>query len=277
MTDAGRSGGPAAAVLTEDVGDGVRLLTLSRPDRLNTLNFELVAQLSAALDEIERDGSCRVVVLTGAGRAFCAGLDLSGYGDDSLVRDQGRLRRMLTRQSEIADLAHRLHHLRQPVIAAVNGAAAGGGLALVLASDVRIAAREAVFAVSFIRAGYSACDIGTSWLLPRLVGAARAHELMLTGRRFDAAEARDYGLVVELTTAAGLLPAAYRKAAEICRNPPLSIELTKQGMWSALETPSFDLAVAFENRQQVVTAFSEDQQEATRAFLEKRPATYQYR
>lgn len=264
-------------VLTGSLGDGVTLLTLNRPERRNALNADLVADLAAALDAVHRDPACRVVVLTGAGGTFCAGLDLAGYGDDDLVAEQGAVRRTLARQVEIADLARRLHHLRQPAIAAVNGAAAGGGLALVLASDIRIAVPEAVFAVSFIRAGYSACDIGTSWLLPRLVGAARAHELMLTGRRFDAAEALRYGLLTEVVDPDSLLAAAGTEAALICQNPPLSVELTKQGMWTALETPSFDASVEFENRQQVLTAFTEDQREATRAFLEKRSPSYRYR
>jgi enoyl-CoA hydratase len=170
-----------------------------------------------------------------------------------------------------------LHELPQPVIAAVNGAAVGGGLALVLGADVRIATRSASFGVAFIRAGYSACDLGTSWLLPRLVGAARAHELMLTGRLFDAAEAECMGLVVQVTEPGGLLPAAYAKAAEIQRNPPFSVELTKQGMWAALDIGGFDAAVEFENRQQVVSALTADRAEATRAFLERRPADYRNR
>lgn len=183
----------------------------------------------------------------------------------------------LTMQREIAGLAQRLHSLRVPVIAAINGPAAGGGLALACASDVRIAAPYAVFAVSFIRAGYSACDIGVSWLLPRIVGAGRAHELMLTGRRFDAAEAEGIGLVTDVVPAKDLLAVALAKAEEIMLNPPLSVELTKQGMWLALETPGFDAAVEFENRQQVFTAFTDDRAEATAAFLEKRAPTYRRR
>nr|WP_254661272.1 enoyl-CoA hydratase/isomerase family protein [Gordonia sp. UCD-TK1] len=130
-----------------------------------------------------------MVILTGAGRAFCAGLDLNGYGDDDLVTEQGGVIPMFERQQDIAGLALRLHGLRQPVIAAVNGPAAGGGLALVCASDIRIGSTSSVYAVGFIRAGFSACDIGVSWLLPRLVGTGRAHELMLTGRKFTAVEA----------------------------------------------------------------------------------------
>ena len=173
---------------------GVCQLTLSRPDALNAMTAPLVAELHTQLKAIERDPQCRVLVLTGAGRAFCGGL------------------------------TQRLHELRQPVIAAVNGPAAGGGLALALASDIRIAATTAVFAVSFIRAGFSACDLGTSWLLPRIVGTGRAHELMLTGRRIGTEEALRIGLVTELVEPADLMTNVLAKAAEIMLNPPISVE-----------------------------------------------------
>ncbi|MGW0043391.1 enoyl-CoA hydratase/isomerase family protein [Rhodococcus sp. NPDC003348] len=257
--------------------DGITQVTLNRPDALNSLTAEMVGELREVLTDIGADRSCRVVVLTGAGRAFSAGLDLNGYGDEDEVAAEGVLGRTLSRQREIAGLAQQLHELRQPVIAAVNGPAAGGGLALVCASDIRIAATPAVFAVSFIRAGFSACDIGVSWLLPRIIGAGRAHELMLTGRRFDAGEALRLGLVTDVVPPDELLDVALAKAGEILLNPPLSVELTKQGMWIALETASFDASVEFENRQQVFTALTEDRAEATAAFLGKRRPTYRRR
>lgn len=267
-------GVPVELVQASRPHPGVCQLTLNRPDALNTLTAALVAELHSGLDAVEHDQDCRVVILTGAGRAFCAGLDLGGYGDDELVQARGKLRRMMERQREIAGLSQRLHELRQPVIAAVNGPAAGGGLALALASDVRIASRQAVFAVSFIRAGFSACDLGTSWLLPRIVGTGRAHELMLTGRRFGAEEALRIGMVTDLVEPAGLVPTALAKADEIMLNPPMSVELTKQGMWIALETPSFSASVEFENRQQVFTAMTDDQAEAAAAFIGKRAPSY---
>lgn len=265
------------ALRLEKVAAGVTILTLHRPDHLNAINHVLIDELHHALAEIDNDDTCRVVILTGAGRAFCAGLDLNGYGDDEAVEGQGGTRRLFTRQREIAGIAQRLLRLRQPVIAAVNGPAAGGGLALVLASDIRIAGDSALFAVSFIRAGYSACDIGTSWLLPRMVGAGRAHELMLTGRRFGPDEAERIGLLSRVVRNEELREAALTIAAEIQLSPPLSVQLTKQGMWIAMEIASFDATVEFENRQQVITALTEDQSEATRAFLDKRTANYRYR
>jgi enoyl-CoA hydratase/carnithine racemase len=263
-------------VTVETPIDGVRLITLSRPGALNTMNDALVEELHAALDAVEADPECRVVVLTGAGRAFCAGLDLSGYGDDRVER-MGWPLATLDRQRRIAGLTERLHGLRQPVVAAVNGPAAGGGLALVLGSDVRIAAEGAVFAVSFIRAGYSACDLGTSWLLPRIVGAGAAHELMLTGRRFDTAEASRIGLLARVVPAEKLLESALETARQILANAPASVELTKQGMWLALETPSLRTMIETENRQQVITAMTEDCAEAQSAFLAKREPSYAWR
>lgn len=254
--------------------DGVTLVTLDRPERLNALDASMVAELTEALAAIADDRSCRVVVLTGAGRAFCAGLDLQGYGDG---RPDDQPLAVLDRQRDIAFLTEQLHRLPQPVIAAVNGPAAGGGLALVCASDIRVAATPAVFKVSFITAGYSACDIGVSWLLPRIVGAGAAHELMLTGRRFDSAEAARLGLVVRVTEPDDLLGAALATAEQILANGPGQVELSKQGMWIALETPSLLAAIEFENRQQVITALTADSREAAAAFLEKRPATYQRR
>jgi enoyl-CoA hydratase len=261
-------------VTRRDIAEGVVLVTLNRPAALNALRVEVTDALHAVFDSVEKDRSCRVVVLTGAGRAFCAGLDLNGYGDDDRVREEGVVGRTLSRQRELAQLSQRLRSLRQPVIAAVNGPAAGAGLALVAASDVRIAATSAVFAVSFIRAGYSACDLGVSWILPRVIGAGRAHELMLTGRRFSADEALNAGLVSRVVPDDELVAVALEIADEIILNPPLSVELTKQGMWLALETPSFDASVEFENRQQTFTAMTTDQPEATSAFLQKRAPVY---
>src|SRR3954453_1819547 len=160
---------------------GVTRITLNRPERLNAMRSWLVQGLHEALDQVAIDHDCRVVVLTGAGRGFCAGLDLGGYGEAPHAGGLGPTQAGLAVQKHIASLIPHLRSLPQPVIAAVNGPAAGGGFALVLGADVRMASRPARFNAAFIRIGLSACDIGTSWLLPRLVGAARAQELMLTG------------------------------------------------------------------------------------------------
>jgi len=261
-------------VLVDSPHPGVTRITLNRPDKLNAMTVELVEGLHDALDAIAADQGCRVVVLTGAGRGFCAGLDLRGYGQAPDSEGFGRPQAGFAVQRHIARLIPHLRSLPQPVIAAVNGPASGGGFALVLGSDVRIAAATARFNAAFIRIGLSACDIGTSWLLPRLVGAARAQELMLTGRLFDAAEAERIGLVTEVVPDDALLDAAYAKADQIMLNTPFGVALTKEGMWSALEIPGLQAAIDLENRQQIMASFSEDAQEALAAFLEKRPPRY---
>lgn len=253
---------------------GVALVTLNRPDKLNAMTSELVEHLHRTLDDIAADAEARVVVLTGAGRGFCAGLDLGGYGTAPGRRQPGKVEAGFATQKHIASLIPHMRSIPQPIIAAVNGPAAGGGFALVLGSDIRIAAESAKFNAAFIRIGLSACDIGTSWLLPRLVGAARAQELMLTGRIFDAAEAEKIGLVLETVPQEALLERAYAKASEIMLNSPIGVALTKEGMWSALEIPGLQAAIDLENRQQIMASFSEDAQETLRARHEKRPPKY---
>jgi enoyl-CoA hydratase len=253
---------------------GVALLTLNRPATLNAMTAELVQSLHDHLDAIAVDPDVRVVVLTGAGRGFCAGLDLGGYGEAPDTGHLGPTQRGFAAQKHIAALIPHLRSLPQPVIAAVNGAAAGGGFALVLGADIRIASTSARFNAAFIRIGLSACDIGTSWLLPRLVGVARAQELMLTGRLFSADEAYRIGLVVELHEPGDLLDAALAKADEVMANAPFGVALTKEGMWTALEIPGMQAAIDLENRQQIMASATADHREALRAFLERRPPRF---
>jgi enoyl-CoA hydratase len=167
-----------------------------------------------------------------------------------------------------------LRGLPQPVIAAVNGPAAGFGLALALASDIRYASHEAVFRVAFINIGVSNCDMGTSWLLPRLIGASRSHELMLTGRRVDAEEALRIGLVADVTDGERLLDRTLEAAQQIASLAPWAVRLTKQGMWTALEIPSEHAAIEYEDRQQIMSTFGRAVPEAIGAFLDKRPAEF---
>lgn len=253
---------------------GIVQVTMNRPSKLNAMTSEMVEGLHDAFSSVGRDRECRVVVLTGEGRGFCAGLDLGGYGDAPGFAWNGRVERGFAVQKHIASLIPRMRSLPQPIISAVNGPAAGGGFALVLGSDVRIASDSARFNAAFIRIGLSACDIGTSWLLPRLVGAARAQELMLTGRIFDAAEAARIGLVLDVVPGDSLLDVAYAKAAEIMLNTPIGVALTKEGMWSALEIPGLQAAIDLENRQQIMASFSEDAAESRRARSEKRDPRY---
>jgi len=263
-----------AEVEISQVADGVTQVTLNRPSKLNAMTAELVEQLHEGLNVISKDRDTRVVILTGAGRGFCAGLDLGGYGDAPGFAWNSYMEKSFAVQKHIASLIPRMRSLPQPIISAVNGPASGGGFALVLGSDIRIAAETARFNAAFIRIGLSACDIGTSWLLPRLVGAARAHELMLTGRLFDAQEAAKIGLVTDVVPNEALMDAALAKAEEIKLNTPIGVALTKEGMWSALEIPGLQAAIDLENRQQIMASFADDVRETRRAKSEGRLPNY---
>jgi enoyl-CoA hydratase len=175
-----------------------------------------------------------------------------------------------------SDAVIKLRNLRKPVIAAVNGPATGGGLALMLGSNIRIMAESARFALSFIKAGFSACDMGTSWLLPRLVGTSHAHELMLTGRLFDAREAEQIGLLNRVVPDGQVVDAALVKAREILQNNPLGVALTKETMWANLEIASLETSIALENRTQAMTTATDDSLEARRAFVERRPPSFRF-
>ena len=265
-----------STVVIERVEDGIDVVTLDRPDRLNAMSHELVADLHAALARLGEDRECRAIVLTGAGRGFCAGLDLQGAGDAPGSEGQGAAPARLTSQQHIASLVTRLRGLRQPVIAAVNGPASGGGFALALACDVRVAARSARFNVAFVRIGLSGCDIGVSYLLPRLIGASRAFELMLTGRLIDADEAERAGLVSRVVDDGEAVEAALETARAIRANSPFGVWMTKEVMWSNLEASSLQTAIDLENRTQILTTFTEDQVEAMLAWRDKRQPEFRY-
>ncbi len=264
----------SSVLLVDEPVDHVRRLTLNRPEALNAMTAELCEALHGELRAIAAERSTRAVILTGAGRGFCAGLDLHGYGAAPSSDGSDEARDRLADQQHMSTLILELRALPQPVIAAVNGPAAGFGLALCLASDIRYASRDAVFRVAFINVGVSNCDMGTSWLLPRLIGASRAHELMLTGRRLGAEEALRIGLVAELTDGEALLQRALNGARQIASLSPWGVRLTKQGMWTALELPSQQSAIEYEDRQQIMGTFGRTPAEAVDAFLHKRDAEF---
>jgi enoyl-CoA hydratase/carnithine racemase len=262
------------AVVVEPVRPGIAKVTLNRPERLNAMNHELVAALYDALDELAADRTCRAILLTGSGRGFCAGLDLSEGASPPVTQSMGRAQAGMTVQKLIAGLVPKMRSIPQPIIAAVNGAASGGGLALALASDVRIAAASARFNVAFIRVGLSGCDIGVSWLLPRLIGASRAFELLLTGRLIDASEADRIGLVTRVVPDGSVIDSALETAELIVGNSPFGVRMTKEVMWSQLEIGSLQAGIDLENRTQVLSSFTGDLNEAMSAFAEKRPPQF---
>jgi enoyl-CoA hydratase len=264
----------AAVLLVDDPAPHVRRLTLNRPEQLNAMTAELCEALHRELAQIARERTLRAVIMTGAGRGFCAGVDLRGYGAAPGNDGSDAPRDRLANQEHMSRLVLALRSLPQPVIAAVNGPAAGLGLALALGCDIRYAAPEAVFRAAFINIGLSNCDMGTSWLLPRLIGASRSHELMLTGRRVQAQEALQIGLVADVVEDRPLLERALAAAEEIAALSPWGVRLTKQGMWSALEIASEQAAIEYEDRQQIMATFGRAVPEAIEAFLAKRPAEF---
>jgi enoyl-CoA hydratase len=266
-----------STVTRERVREGVDLVTLNRPERLNAINNDLIADLTAALQASSADSTCRALVLTGAGRAFCAGLDLKEMIRAPGGNEMGLPQRLMHRAQRVAGIVPEIRQVAKPIVAAVNGAAAGGGFSMALACDVRVASDSARFNAAFIKIGVSGCDLGLSWTLPRLVGASRAFELMLTGRMVDAAEADRIGLVARVVPDDQVVDAALETAELIASHSPFGVWMTKEVMWTNLEVGSFMAAIDLENRTQVLGLLTEDHQEAVTAFLDKRPPVYSNR
>jgi enoyl-CoA hydratase/carnithine racemase len=259
------------AVELETLDDNIACVTLNRPDRLNAIDGSLIDAMDDALSTLG-NGEFRAAILTGAGRGFCAGADLSGTGAawTALKPQTPPFKISYDAQVRLANLYIRLYELPIPVIAAVNGVAVGGGLAFALHSDVRIASETARFGSVFIKAGFSSMDMGTSYLLPKIVGAGVARELMLTGRIIGADEAYRIALVHEVVSADELMGASLQMARSIVENNAFGVWQTKIGLNTALDAPSLRHAIEIENRTQMLTGFTNNPLEAARAHQEKR-------
>jgi enoyl-CoA hydratase/carnithine racemase len=260
---------PLTEITVERPRAGAVVVTLDRPQTLNALTDTAFDELAAVTDAVAADDTARVLVLTGRGRGFCSGLDL-GLAD-ALPRMSPA--EMLSNQERWARAVTSLCRLPKPVIAAVNGVAAGAGLALALAADVRLAAPEARFNAAFVRIGLSAGDVGVSWLLPRIVGLGHAAEIMFTGRLIDAPEAERIGLVNRIARG-DVLDAALDIADEMTANSPFGLRLSKQVLMTNVDAPSLDAALELENRNQTLATRTDDMAEALAAFREKRPPVW---
>jgi enoyl-CoA hydratase len=247
----------------------VAVLTLDRPDRLNAITFEMVDELHAALDELDVDNQCRVLIITGEGRGFCSGLDLREISPSSASTGLDGHHAALRGQAHIANLVPHLRSIPQPVIAAINGPAFGGGLALACACDVRVATESARLCVQFIRVGLTGCDIGISYTLPRLVGASRAHDLILTGREIDGTEAERIGLVSRAVPDGQALEAALEIADTLCTYNPFGLPMTKEVMRANVDAQSLEAAIALENRNQILASTTGDLADIAGRFAEK--------
>lgn len=247
-------------------------LTLDRPDALNAISLEMVSELNDYFGRLYNDGSVRIVVMRGAGRAFCAGLDIKQRDerDETAVPFGGGF----GFQGYLADVYIKMRRCPQPIIALVQGAACGGGFAFALASDVRIAGESMKMNAAFIRIGLSSCDMGVSYFLPRLLGVSVASELMLTGRFIHAQRALATGLVSEVVPDDQLEAAAASYVADMLNASPMGLRMTKEGINMAVDAASLEAAMAIENRNQLMTSKSPNFTEGMRAFLEKRAPVY---
>ncbi|HOG16835.1 MAG TPA: enoyl-CoA hydratase-related protein [Syntrophales bacterium] len=239
--------------------EGVLAVTLNRPAQLNAINPGMIDEFDGLFDCLEKDPQIRVVILTGEGRGFCSGADLSAaaeFRDSKAFAEPESFLRLV--QERYAALPLGLRRIPQPVIAAINGPAVGGGLALALASDVRFASPEAYFVASFINIGLSAGELGTSYLLPRLVGLSRAAEILYTGRKVHAEEAERIGLVNRVVAREKLMEDALALAGAMLGKNAGGLQLTKRVLDRNLGAPSLEAAVELENRNQTMLVFSGD-------------------
>lgn len=246
-------------------------LTLNRPQSLNAINLNMVEELNDYFGRLYHDRDCRVVVMRGAGAAFCAGLDIKERRNDAAATPFGG---GFGFQGYLAGVYIKMRRCPQPILALVQGAACGGGFAFALACDIRIAGETARMNAAFIKLGLSSCDMGVSYFLPRLVGGSVASELMLTGRFIHAPRALATGLVSEVVPDAQLEAAAQPYLDEMLAASPMGLRMTKEGLNLGIDANSLEAAMAIENRNQVMCAGHPDFAEGLAAFLEKRKAVW---
>ena len=252
--------------------DHIAVVTLDRPEVLNALSIDLAIELDRTLLEVSRDNTVRVIVLTGAGRAFCSGLDLKDYG---VVPDIDGLQvgQIAQRSMRVySRLVSTLRSLHQPVIAAVNGPAFGGGMCLALACDLRFAGPTATFNATGIVNGLTSTEMAAAWLLPRQIGATHANDLLLTGRVVEADKAVRIGLVSRL--ADDVMAEALATAGRMAGFSPYGLAMTKDVLWANLEIGSLAAAVELEDRNQLMLGFTDNLPEAIRAFGQDRRPVY---
>jgi enoyl-CoA hydratase len=250
---------------------GAHWVTLNRPESLNAMSRTMMLELQHYFGELYTRPEIRAVVLRGAGKAFCAGLDLKERREPG----EGGPVNGLRVQRRVSEIVMRMRRAPQPIISLIHGAASGGGFALALASDIRLAGPRARMNAAFIRIGLTACDVGVSYFLPRLVGSALASELLLTGAFIDAERALKVGLVSDVVPEAELEARGQAMVDAILANSPLGVRLTKEALNMNIDAQSLEAAIALEDRQQILCAQTDDMREGIGAFLEKRDPAYQ--
>jgi len=251
--------------------DALDILWLNRPEHLNSINTPMVTELRHYFDQLAENETTRVVLMGGRGKAFCAGLDIKSASDPTQARPFGG---GMGFQGYLADVYIKMRRCPQPIISMIQGAACGGGFAFALASDVRIAADTAKMNAAFIKLGLSACDMGTSYFLPRLVGTSIASELMLTGKFIHAERCLSTNLVSEVVPEADLFATANDYAEQMLLASPMGLRLTKDGLNVAIDAAGLEAAIAVENRNQILCSRTKDAREGMQAFIEKRAPQY---
>lgn len=253
-------------------------ITLNRPDRLNALNFALVDALRAYFEGLRKNRDTRIVVLRGAGRAFCAGFDMAPDSDVAQAISQDRSPNVIWEiQNRFSDICRAMRRCPQPIVGLLHGAACGGGFSIALATDIRIAADTAKMNAAYIKIGLTGCDMGSSYFLPRLVGASMAAEIILTGRFVTAEEALAMRLVSRVVTEDALADAAQPLIDQMLATSPLGLRMSKEALNLSIDAPSLDAVLAVEDRHQALLSNSHDAKEAIDAFLQKRPPRYEDR
>lgn len=252
--------------------DAIEIVTLDRADALNVLNPETVEELVAYFEALPQRLQVRVIILRAAGKHFCAGADL---GSQAFAEGStGRAHRQDHIQRRYARMIQLIRSCPQPVIMLIQGAACGAGFSLALAADVRYTTPDARMNAAYLRIGLGGCDMGSGYLLPRLVGLSVASELLLSGRFIEAARAKAVGLVSDVIPAEQILDAALALADDMLKASPMGLRMTKESLNALIDAPSLDTALMIENRQQVMLTETADHQEAVAAFREKRVPEY---
>jgi len=252
----------------EEPEPGIGLITLNRPDCLNALNMEMLDDLHSLFYHLRSMEDVRVLIITGEGRGFCSGADIM---DSRLRREVSTLfsnatTHLVAIQERYSERILEMRRLPQPIIAAVNGTAAGGGLCIALASDVILAGPQAIFTASFMNIGLSGGELGTSYFLPRVVGRARASEILLTGRSVEATEAERIGLISRLVEEDELMDLAMEMARTMLSKSPMGLRLTKKVLNQNLDAPSLEAAIELENRNQSMCCCTPEFLEAVVSF-----------
>ncbi len=269
--------------------NGIGIITLNRPEKLNAISFQMEEDLHEILDHLMSNLDCRVVIFGGMGRAFCAGTDLQeglilntkkipvGYEKYYFLNVPEPLKKKMYHQWRISQIYVKMRKISQPIIAIVHGAAAGGGFGFAMAADMRIASEDVKFINASINIGLTGADVGGSYFLPRLIGMSRAAEILYSGKIVDGIEAEKIGLVLKVVKKENLLKVAIEKAEELLKKSPLGLRMTKQAINLSLDSPSLETILQFENSSIVLTFSSKDVNEASAAFFEKRDPKFPLR